>query len=292
MNDHSDKKRTLTITLLGSATAALGIMLLIALMFRDASLIELQKTGVIRIGYAVEAPYAFLSPEGEVTGESPEIAKEIVGRLGIRHVKWRQVEFGALLAELEAGRIDVIAAGMFITPERAQRVNFSEPTFHVRQGLLVPKGNPRQLHSYQQAVRTVDIKIAVLSGSVEEERLRRLGIPDHQLLVVPDAFTGLVAVESGLVDGLALSSPTVQWMALRNQLGRTEMAQPFDPPMQAKSGYSAFAFRREDRRLLAAWNAALKTYIGSPEHLALITGFGFTPGELPDTTTETEVPVK
>jgi membrane-bound lytic murein transglycosylase MltF len=73
------------------------------------------------------------------TGESPEVAKQIAARLEVRQVKWRQAEFGALIAELEAGRIDVIAAGMFMTPERAQRVSFSVPSFHVRQGLWCPK---------------------------------------------------------------------------------------------------------------------------------------------------------
>jgi len=97
----------------------------------DQSLTRLQREGTIRIGYAVEAPYAFLKPGGEVTGESPEVAKVIVGRLGIRHIEWRQSEFGSLISGLEAGRFDVIAAGIFITPERARRISFSEPTFHV-----------------------------------------------------------------------------------------------------------------------------------------------------------------
>ena len=74
------------------------------LFFSDQSLSRLQQAGVIRIGYTVEAPYAFLKPGGEVTGESPEVAKQIVARLGIRHIEWRQVEFGALISELEAGR--------------------------------------------------------------------------------------------------------------------------------------------------------------------------------------------
>jgi polar amino acid transport system substrate-binding protein len=125
--------------------------------------------------------------------------------------------------------------------------------------------------------------------------LRRLWLPERRLLVVPDALTGRVAVESGVADGLALSSPTVQWMASRKQLGRTEMARPFeasDPVLQERSGFGAFAFRKEDLRLLAAWNAAMKTYIGGPEHRALIAEFCFTAAELPDRATRTEVPGK
>lgn len=254
------------------------------LLLSDRSLTRFQQDGVLRIGYAVEAPYAFLKHGGEVTGESPEVAKRIAARLGIRQLEWRQLEFGSLLAALESGRLDVIAAGMFITPERAQLVRFSEPTFHVKQGLLVPKGNPRQLHSYQDILPLTDLTIAVLDGSVEEALLRQMGLPEHRFVRVPDALAGRVAVETGVAGGLALSSPTLQWMALREQLGKTELAQPFAPPEQARHarlGYGAFAFRRQDRQLYSAWNAALKTFIGSPEHLKLITEFGFTAAELP-----------
>ncbi|MFH1035567.1 MAG: ectoine/hydroxyectoine ABC transporter substrate-binding protein EhuB [Pseudomonadota bacterium] len=269
------------LALVGLALGGLAVVYAVDGPWRDASLRDPLATGVIRIGYAVEAPYAFVTPAGEVTGESPEIAKAMAARLGIKHIRWRLVDFGALIAELEARRIDVIAAGMFITPDRARRVNFSLPTFHVRQGLLVPRGNPRRLSSYRQAAGMGDIRLAALAGSVEENLLRGLGITGGHLLTVPDARTGLVAVESGQADGLALSSPTVRWMAQSEQLTSAEMARDLEQTSQAELGYGAFAFRREDRLLLEAWNRELRPFVGSPEHLTLIARFGFTPAELP-----------
>lgn len=281
------------------AIAAAGLVIIATVLLaiywqvsRDTSLTRLQEAGTIRIGYAVEAPYAFLKPGGEVTGESPEVAKLVVERLGIRQIEWRLAEFDALISDLESGRIDVIAAGMFITPQRAQYVNFSEPTFHVLQGLLVLSGNPKRIRSYEQAVAQDDIKIAVLSGSVEESLLKRIGAPDYQLVVVPDALTGRVAVESGLADGLALSSPTLRWMVLQDQQGWTEMAQPFEQSALAEEerlGFGAFAFRKADVQLLSAWNAELEILIGSPEHLRLISEFGLTEAELPGDITAQEI---
>ncbi|MBF0529399.1 MAG: ectoine/hydroxyectoine ABC transporter substrate-binding protein EhuB [Deltaproteobacteria bacterium] len=283
-----------------SKTAAMALALVLSLsaatiwyfFFHDRSLTRLQKKGTIRIGYAVEAPFAFFKPGGVLTGESPEVAKQIVARLGIPHIEWNQSEFGALISGLESGRFDLIAAGLFITPERAKRVTFSEPTFHVRQGLLVLKNNPHHLNSYQQAAALPKIKIAVIFGAVEEMLLRRIGLPDSRLVLVPDALAGRTAVESNLADGLALSSPTIQWMASRDQLGKTEMAAPFEQPESAlisRLGYGAFAFRKEDRELQSAWNSELKTFIGSPEHLKLIAEFGFTAEDLPGTVTTSEV---
>lgn len=254
------------------------------LIFCDGSLRRVRTAGVIRVGYAIEAPYAFVAPDGRVTGESPEIAREIVARIGVGRIVWRQVLFRDLIAELEAGRLDVIAAGMFITPERAERVAFSVPTFQVRQGLLVSRGNPHRLHSYAQAAGTAGVRVAVLAGSVEETVLRSVGVPPDRLVAVSDAATGARSVASGIVQALALSSPTVNWLAMDTSLGNTEGAKPFYQPEPVPRARGAFAFRLGDRRLRAAWNRELKHYLGSPGHRALVARFGFSADELPGST--------
>lgn len=279
-----------TILLITSFIFLIGMM---ALLKRpDPSLRFIQQNEVIKIGYAVEAPYAFIESGGEVTGAEIELAKVVVARLGIPRIEWRLYEFGQLIPALEDGQIDAIVAGMFITPERAERVSFSEPTFHVQQGLLVAAGNPHQLYSYAQIATLPDIKVAVISGAIEETLLNQLGVIESQLVIVPDALTGRVAVETDAVDGLALSALTIRWMTLQDQLGRTEMAQPFewaDLIEKKYQGYGAVVFRQGDDQLRFAWNAALKEILGTSEHLSLISSFGFTPAELPGTVTTKEI---
>ncbi len=282
----------LSIAITAGIFAVVTLVLVLLSVFRDQSLTRLQKAGVIKIGYAVEAPYVFLKPGGEVTGEEAELAKVIASRLGIQRIEWRLIEFDELIPSLETGQVDAVVAGMFITPERATRVSFSNPTFHVQQGLLVAAGNPRQLHSYAQAVTHPEIKIAVITGAVEEGMLLELGLDDSQIVRVPDALTGRVAVENGIADGLALSAITIRWMAAQDQLGRTAIAQPFEQnelPKYLYLGYGAVAFRQEDQQLRTAWNVALEGFIGSSEHLKLMDDFGFTSTELPGTVTTQEI---
>jgi len=258
----------------------------------DRSLAKLQGAGVIRVGYAVEAPYVYLQPGGEVTGAEAELTRVIAARLGIQRLEWRLAEFNQLISELEAGQVDVIVAGMYITPERAKRASFSEPTFYVQPGLLVLNGNPRQLHSYAQVAMIPGVKIAVLSGSIEASLLKQLGVSEAQLVPVPDALTGRTAVETGLADGLALSTLSIRWMALQDPLMRTEMAQPFEPDeyyRQQRLGYGAVVFRQADRQLRQAWNAALQAFLGTPEHLSLVAPFGLTAAELPGAITTQEI---
>ena len=284
------KNRCFSLPLLALAVfvlAVAGFLLALLFPFRDNSLAQVKDRG-IRVGYAVEAPYAFLSPAGEPTGESPEVVREVARRLAVEPILWRQVEFNALVDELEAGRIDVIAAGLFITPERQRRVRFSLPTFEVRPGLLVPKGNPGRLRSYADLARAEGAVVAVLSGSVEAGILQKSGVPEARLKQVPDAMTGLAAVETGVADALALSSPSLHWLAMEGKLQRTEPLLMSVPAGSEASQFGAFAFRKGDRRLLQAWNAALTAYIGSSEHLALVARFGFRAEEIPATASTTK----
>ena len=262
---------------LGFMGVAVIIGAVILLQNQDDTLDHLREEGLIRIGYAVEAPYAFLALDGEVMGEAPEIARQIVRRLKIRHIEWRQSEFANLITELEAGRIDIIAAGLFITPEREKRVLFSEPTLYVRPGLLVAQGNPQHLLSYHQLAERKEVRIATLSGAVEEQTLQDLGVPATRLVRVPDALTGRRAVESEIVDALVLSELTVRWMAREDQLGHTEMIIASDQTNLLHGyGRPAFAFRLSDKALQTAWNAELRDYLNSDEHLTLLARLGLT----------------
>lgn len=257
---------------------------------QDRSLDKLRSAGSIRIGYAIEAPYAYLKPGGEIAGSEVIVAQMISKQLGIAHIEWQVYEFNQLIPALRNGQVDAIAAGMFITPERARLVSFSEPTFHVRQGLLVFKGNPKKLHSYADAVVQPNIKIAVLSGSVEQQILHELGMSTERIIEVPDALTGQTAVETQTVDGFALSTISLRWMKLQNQQTNSEVAEPFTfAGKNQYLGYGAIVFRKEDTQLQTAWNAEMKSWIGSQQHLETIASFGMTLTEMPGTTTTQEI---
>jgi PAS domain S-box-containing protein len=152
----------------------------------------------LRLGYAVEAPYAFVDSTGRVTGAIPELAREVARRLGVP-VTFVQSDFGALLDQLEEGRYDVVAAGLFITPERARRVRFSVPSFQTTDAALVRRGNPKRLHSLDD-VRAAGATVVVLAASVEEVLARRAGIPPDRTIAVPDGAAARRALESGRAD--------------------------------------------------------------------------------------------
>ncbi len=266
------------------ALTAAAVLLIAALLVDspDDSLMRLQEAGSIRIGYAVEAPFAFVTARGVVTGEAPETARLIAARLGIGGVTWRQAAFELLIGELRAGTIDVIAAGMFITPERAGQIRFSRPTVQATSGLLVPAGNPRMIRTYRDLLAAADLRVAVLHGSVEEAALLDAGFVPGRLVRVLDVATGRAALDSGEADTLALSAPTLRWMLRERPDDRFELVELPENPGHARSGWAAFGFRPEDRALADAWDRELATWLGSSEHRAILSRFGFSATELPE----------
>lgn len=235
----------------------------------------------LRIGYAVEAPYAFVDEGGTVTGESPTLVRHVAARLGLA-VSFVQADFDSLLDQLDEGRYDVIAAGLFITPERARRVRFSLPTFRTSGAALVRAGNPRRLHSLDD-IRAAGATVAVLAASVEEARVRAAGLSSARILAVPNAAAARRALEAGRADAVMLSGPTVRWMAAQHASGGVEVAAPFDagPEGPGTASLGALAFRQSDHELADAVDDVLAALVGTPEHLALIQPFGFTRRSLP-----------
>jgi polar amino acid transport system substrate-binding protein len=250
-----------------------------------------QQAGTIRVGYANEAPYAYReSASGKLTGEAPEIARAVLAEMGIGEVEGVLTEFGSLIPGLKAGRFDIIAAGMYILPERCKEIAFSNPTYSVGEAFIVARGNPLALNSYDGAARHPEARLGVVAGTVEREYARRTGVPDARVVVFPDAPSALDGVIAGRVDAYAATSLTVNTLLTRAQSRRVERAVPFSDPVIAGKfarGYGAFGFRKADRDLVAAFNSALARFIGTPRHLELVKPFGFTRAELPGPATAT-----
>ena len=247
-----------------------------------ASLDEIKASSHIRIGYANETPFAFTETDGRVTGESPEIAKIIFEKMGIKQVDGVLTEWGSLIPGLRAGRFDVIAAGMYITPARCKQVIFTDPQYALPDTLLVAQGNPKNLHSYADIARNPDVKLAIMAGTVNLAYARDSGITDAQILQVPDTTAQLQAVRAGRADAAVGTQLTMKGLAKKGG-DKVEAISDFsDDP--AHTGYGALAFRPEDKALRDAVNAEMKKWLGSEEHLKTVAPFGFDRSNVTDKT--------
>lgn len=246
----------------------------------ETSLERIRREGFMRAAYAHEPPYAFVDDQSRVVGESPTGLRGALQALAIDSIRWIRMDFDELLPGLDDGRADVIASGLFETPERAEHVAFTHATSCSRPALLV-RGDGPTPGDLAAFTRAETGRVAVVRGTVEQDAVRILGIPDDRVLVVPDVLSGVLVVREGRVDALALTEPT-----LRNALGsasdlRVYAYTPSDRIEGLVRGCSALVVRQDDGDLLAALNEGLGAFVGSPEHLSALESFGFGADALP-----------
>lgn len=86
-------------------------------------------SGTLRLGTAaVTEPFAFVDGSRQVVGLDIELARYVARRRGM-DLEVVDMDFGAMIPALIAGKVDMIAACITITEERAKRVLFSEPYY-------------------------------------------------------------------------------------------------------------------------------------------------------------------
>lgn len=266
--------------------AAAVAVLLCGQALAETGLERILRTGEARLGYAKEAPFAFRTPDGRLTGIGPEVARRIFAMMGVHRIKGVESEFGVLIRDLRAGRFDVIATGMFVLPERCRQIAFSEPTFKAGTGFAVRPGNPKGLHGFDDIARDPSLRLGIVAGTVEWHHARHSGVAEQQLVLFPDAAAAADGVKTGRVDAYAALGLTVQELVRRSPR-QLERAAPFrDPVTEGRPfpNHGAYGFRPDDTDLKAAFNRRLGEFLRSPAYLETVAPFGITPDDLPDRT--------
>lgn len=274
--------------LLTGAGAGLAMGGLPRLALAATTLEQAKANGFVRVGFANEAPFGYADASGKLTGEAPEVLRVILAKMGIPEVDGVLTEFGSLIPGLKAGRFDIIAAGMYVKPDRCAQILFSEPTYSIGEAFAVQKGNPKGLATYVEVAAQPDVKLGVMTGAIQKEYAMKSGVQEDQIMSFPDTPSAIAALRAGRVDVVAATSLTIADMLQKSGADSgIEALKSFSKVgEESVVGHGAFGFRKDDTDFRDAVNAELKTFIGSPEHIALVTPFGFGENLLPVLTTE------
>src|SRR6187549_3488824 len=84
---------------------------------------EVLNTGTLRVGVTLFAPWAARGADGDLVGFEVDVARQLAADMGVK-AQLLSYDVERLVPALESGEIDIIAAGLTITPERALHVNF------------------------------------------------------------------------------------------------------------------------------------------------------------------------
>lgn len=261
-----------------SPAALAGLVMVMCLSWGTAgaaSLDELRENG-IRIAIADEEPYGYMDDNGEARGPGPDVARHVLGEIGINDIEWVVTSFGDLIPGLQEERFDMAAAEMAVLPERCEKVIYSEPNTTYGEGLLVRSGNPHTLRFYSDFAKRNDFKVAILEGANQRGYLQQLGVPEEKILTIEENQDAIEAIASGRVAAYAATSLTVAGLAQSSD--EVQPALNFvDPVIDGKEvrGWGAFAFNKDSTALRDAINEVLVPYKFTDEWEQTLLNYGF-----------------
>ena len=237
---------------------------------------QMKRTGVVRSGFTNEPPYSIATAD-KLTGIDPDIMRAFLEFQGIAEQDGVLMEFGSLIPALQADRIDVITAGLWMNPDRCEVVAFSNPTTQIGQAFAVKKGNPLGLHTYKD-VATAGARLGANTGGLEWEWADIAGIPKDNQIQFPDLQTSLAGLQAGRVDAISNNVPAIADALSKLNDPNLEMValseQPTDQSGQASLAYSSFGFRKEDQDLVDAFDAFVKEIKANGKLLEILKPYG------------------
>lgn len=271
----------MTLSLLKKAAGLLAMTTLLsaAPAVHADTLDTVMKSHKVTIGIHNRQPWGFRADDGSAAGFHPDLIRAAFERLGVKQVDFVITEFGALIPGLSAERFDMVASGIAITPERCKVVTFSEPDLAVGDSLIVKRGNPLGIHSYDDIKANPKVRLTGGRGTLNSKNALDAGVPPAQLTYLGDAQAMLSAILAGRVDAATLSAPSVVGLLQDPKLQGVERAAPFTglvrngvPSMM----YTAIAFRADDDALRDAYNKELSALKSDGTVDKLRAKYGFT----------------
>lgn len=193
-----------------------------------------------------------LPPFGYVDGKTRQIVgydidfcKAIADRLGVR-LELKPVTSAARIAQLKEGNIDIIAATMTKTPERAQEIDFSHTYFFTGQKFLVKKNTVRNLKDMAGK------KIGTAKGSTSEQNAKR-AIPTATILSFDDYPQAFLALNQGKV--IAVTTDDAILAGIRAKAPKPDAFEILDQSISDEP--YGLGLRKGDKALLAEVNKTL-----------------------------------
>ena len=101
---------------------------------------EIKDSGVIRIGvFTDKAPFGYIDENGKNQGYDVYFTDRLAKDLGAK-VEYISLDPASRVEYAETGKADIVAANFTVTPERAEKVDFSLPYMKVSLGVVSPDG--------------------------------------------------------------------------------------------------------------------------------------------------------
>ncbi|HAH97116.1 MAG TPA: basic amino acid ABC transporter substrate-binding protein [Firmicutes bacterium] len=222
---------------------------------------EEEKTTLIMGTEASFPPFEFTDENNEPIGFDVDLARAVAEEMGLE-LEVRDQPFDGLIGALQANQIDIVAAGMTITPERQETVAFSNPYYNAKQSVIVRAGE--NLVTSMEDLANLNIAVQMgTTGAAKAEEIK--GTADDTSLKqyekVNEAFMELT---NGRVDAIIIDVPV--GASYMKQFEGLEVVEAID----FEDEQFGIAVRKDNEELLNDVNTALDNIMSSGKYDELI----------------------
>ena len=212
---------------------------------------QMLASGKLRVGTFLSMANAMKADDGKLSGADIDIAQRLAKDMGVA-VDIKTLEWDQLIPALQRGEIDLIIAGLTITPERALQVYFSNPYSSAGISIATNIKLTADFGSIDSLNSPV-IAIGAIAGTVSEDAARQI-FPKARIKTFPAENQAEDALVKGLIHAFVRSEPIPRFISLRHP---KEVDVPINKPLVATR--EGFAVRKGDSdfvNFLNAWIVA------------------------------------
>jgi polar amino acid transport system substrate-binding protein len=138
---------------------------------KTPTLDKIKKDGKLVIGTSPDyPPFESLDKDNKVVGFDIDLMQAVADKLGVK-LEVVQLDFGSLIAALNAKKFDIMAAGVSVTDERKKSVDFSTPYLIGKDALLAHKDIAPQIKGVADLKGK---KVAVQLGTVQADEAKKV----------------------------------------------------------------------------------------------------------------------
>lgn len=183
---------------------------------RASTLDRIVATKVLRVGTNPGyAPFEMIDTDGNMIGFDMDVARYVAAQMGngVR-VEFQTSDWDPIIANLNAGKFDLILSGMTRTPQRALRCEFTDPYFETGQALLVNRAKWKS--AGKLGVKDFDrhgVVVATRLGTTGEIAARKV-FHSATIKTFENESDAALEVDSGRADLMVYDQP---YVAIRAQ---------------------------------------------------------------------------
>lgn len=198
-------------------------------------------------------PFTFLDTKtNEISGIMVDLMKAVGKDQGFT-VQITPMTFSTLIAALQANKVDVVAAAMYITPPRQEVVDFSDSVITYGEGLVVAAKDTRDYKSMDELkgeIVGVQIGTAYVKPLTDSGLFKEIKVYDTIPDIIRDVNVG--RIKAGFAD-----FPIAAYQIAQGGYPEARMAKNYKPVLPGSVG---IAVKKGDKAMLDKINASLRKF--------------------------------